>query len=147
MDSQYSVEYLRALETAEDLIREICAKSTKSWVRMVDPETVIDYLWDTLQGSTEHNISLVDGYLIVWYVGQPWWSNDKILQEDLVLKVAPDTKADFATVVNFLQDMAEQLCCSGIGAGTAFSDRDPALVRVYQKHGFKLEASQLFKEL
>lgn len=147
MGSPCTVDYLPALDIAEIKIREICAKSSKQWVKQVDPDTVIAYLWDTVQGLTDHNIDLVDGYLVVWYVGIPWWSNNKILQEDLVLKVDDKTHAGFGSVVQFLTNTAKDLGCQGIGVGTAFSDREPALVRVYQKHGFKLESSQLFKEI
>ena len=146
MGSQYSGEYIRAMDEAEDRIRELLANPDKAWFKAADPEVAIDYLWATLRGETPHNIDLIGNYLVLWAVCVPWWSDQKLLQESMVLRVGPPEADGMDRVIQFLEAKAQELCCAGLGTGTALSLNDRALTRLYERHGFVVESTNLYKE-
>lgn len=86
-----------------------------------------------------------DSFLVVYDVGNPWYSTDLILNELLVLRL--NDKADFSVVPAFLEQQALEAGCRIIAAGTALARHDRSLEYLYSSHGFKTEAFTLTKEL
>lgn len=119
----------------------------KSWVKSVDLDSVRHYLYCTHRGETDHCMGIVGNYLVLFYVVQPWWATDKILQEDLVIRVGPPEPGGLEAVADYLTLVAKNTGCKGIAVGTAFATRDKALIRAYQRLGFREESTQLYKEL
>lgn len=119
----------------------------KAWVKSVDLDSVRHYLYCTHRGETDHCMDIVGNYLVLFYVVQPWWATGKILQEDLVIRVGPPEPGGLEAVADYLTLVAKNTGCKGIAVGTAFATRDKALIRAYQRLGFREESTQLYKEL
>lgn len=103
----------------------------------VDPDAAFDRLLD-------FEVWFVDGYLVVFDVGKPWYSSSTILHELLVVRVGPG--GTLAGVAQFFRDKARELGADLIAVGTAFAKSDRALSRLYQAEGFKPEAITLTME-
>lgn len=87
----------------------------------------------------------VDGYMVVFQAGRPWYSTETILNELLVVRVGPG--GTLRGVVQFLRQQAREAGASLLAVGTAFAPSDRALSRLYQSEGFKPEGITLTMEL
>lgn len=88
---------------------------------------------------------IVDGaYLVIFEVGVPWFSNELVLSEKLVVQLS--SASAFNVVTEFLEQMMVEAGASWIEAGTALALHDQALASQYIKQGFKVEALALTKD-
>lgn len=138
---------VRRAETADDwdTIRGILTElgtwaehPTKAIHTTLDPMTAYrsmcgsDYVW------------FVDGYLVYFAVGTPWYSTTPILSELLVVRVGEG--GTLAGVANFLRSQARAAGARLVAVGTSWSKNDRALSRMYQAEGFTPQATLLISE-
>lgn len=83
-------------------------------------------------------------YLVCYTVNEVWYSGDKLLAENLVLKINK-LKQDFSCVVEALEIIAKVNGCVGICSGTAFSSNNKVVADKYIANGFKLSGYELYK--
>ena len=91
------------------------------------------------QGGYE--VWLVEGYLVVFAVGTPWYSDQPVLSELLIVRVRPG--GTLTGVAQFLKDQARSAGAVIVAVGTAFAQSDRALTRLYQSEGFQPEGTTL----
>lgn len=92
----------------------------------------------------EHSY-LVGGYLVVYDVDRCWGLKDQMLNEIIVVRLAPG--CDFSVVPTFLERQARAAGCRYVVAGTALAKDNRALAALYQRNGFSLSHMQMMKEL
>lgn len=119
---------------------KISTRSNKDWYQHVDVGRVLTSI---LNGDNE--AALVDGFLVVYNVGTTWYSDQRMLEEIMVLRVYPG--GDFYNVPKYLEAKAKEHGCAMVAVGTALARSDPALVKMYEKAGYHVAAVQLTKTL
>lgn len=122
------------------LISEVGSKGTKLIHHGLDIEEALVGIF-----SADHAY-IVGNYLVVYEIGQPWYSSKTFLHEMLVLNLSP-TRADFSVVPEFLEQRGREAGVSAVIVGTALARHDKALASLYSRHGFNTEALTLTKEL
>jgi hypothetical protein len=85
---------------------------------------------------------IVDGYLVVYDMGAPWYSFTPLLFEQMVLRLDPQP-GNYSVVHKALEQLAARHKCGGVIAGNAVGRK--ALTRAYERAGFKTIATQLHK--
>lgn len=113
--------------------------SSKSEMVNYDPYKALMFL------KQHTNMAMVKGYLVAYLVDKPWYSNERVLCEMLVLRMCPT--GTLRDVIEFFEREAKVLDCNRIVTGTLLATNDQALVRLYQRQGFTLSACQLSKEI
>ena len=142
-----SLSIAEALELAEDQFRIIEANPHKTWIKNATTETVMDYLWRTYNNETRHALELIDGILLMYCVGKPWWAEKEIVQEDLLLRVGISTEGGMTDVAEFLEQTARILGAHGVAFGSSLSVRDAATLRLYRQLGYTEQATLMYKEI
>lgn len=107
--------------------------------KLVCPDTAFEHLV-----FNADNVWLVDGYLVYFEVGTPWYSTQQILSELLIVRVGPG--GTLRGVAQFLREQARAAGAALVAVGTTFSRSDRALARLYQAEGFTPEAITLTME-
>lgn len=107
----------------------------------IDPDTMIESL------RHRKHAYIVDGYLVVYELGTPWYATDDVLfiAEQLVLRIA--VSGDFAAIPAFLERKGREAGCQMAIAGTALARSDKALASLYNSSGFTTEGYSLTKVL
>lgn len=115
----------------------------KRWLRNADYPRACGYILDTMNDRTASKCWRVGDIFLMWQVGRPWWADQPILQEELLLAIGP--KPDLRMATTFLEVLASMQGTAGVALGTSLSTRDRALTRAYQRLGYAHEASLLYK--
>lgn len=119
---------------------KISSRGNKPWYKHVDLRRVLTSI---LGGDSMS--ALVDGYLVVYDIGETWYSAHRILEEIMVIQIY--TGGRFSNVPKFLESKAKAHGCAMVSVGTALARSDPALVKVYEKVGYQVAAVQLTKTI
>lgn len=119
---------------------KINSRGKKPWYKHVDLRRVLTSI---LGGDSLS--ALVDGYLVVYDIGETWYSQHRILEEVMVIRVYPG--GSFPNVPKFLESKAKAHGCAMVSVGTALARSDPALVKLYEQAGYQVAAVQLTKSL
>lgn len=115
------------------------SRSSKGWYQHVDVSRVLTSI---LEGDTLS--ALVDGYLVMYEIGSPWYNPDlTMLEEVMVIQVYPG--GSFGSVTSFFESKAKAFGCKLIAVGTALAKNDRALCKMYEAAGYKVAAVQLTK--
>ena len=93
-----------------------------------------------------HAVVVEDTYLLLFAVISPWFTNKTLIDEKLVFRLL-DGPGKFSDVVKALEYIAKSTNTSGIMVGTALAPNDKVMVRMFQRAGFELSQSSLFKDL
>ena len=92
------------------------------------------------------NAFVVNGrWFIVYDVGTPWFSDKRVLQEVMVLRIAPGGR--FSEVTDFLEAEAKAWQCEAIMAGTFFSTNDRLCSALYQRQGLEQAAIAMIRRV
>lgn len=85
------------------------------------------------------------GYFVMYDVGNPWYTREKFLIEDIIIKVWPDDKSvKVEQVIESLSDLARALGCVAVAAGDT---QIGFMLPKYVDQGFVVLGTQLFKRL
>jgi hypothetical protein len=114
----------------------------KKWFGTVSGERVQEVL-----RSGAFELILIRGYLLAMSIDVPWWSaGDKVLYEQLLLKVDP-AASNIRPVIKALIHCATITGAAGVAAGTSLNPSDRKLARVYERFGFSTAAHSLYLEI
>jgi hypothetical protein len=115
------------------------AKNPNNQMKWAQPEVAERYLiWAIEQGF----VVIVDGYMVLYSVVKPWFSDAEFLVEDLILKIGPTT-IPVESVIDVLEDLKQiNNCVCTIVGDTQVGYMGPK----YLARGFRLLGSQLIKE-
>lgn len=119
---------------------KISSRGKKPWYKHVDLRRVLTSI---LEGDSMS--ALVDGFLVIYDVGVPWYSPERMLEEVMVLRVYPG--GDFFNVPKFLEAKAKVHGCTMVSVGTALARSDAALIKLYEQAGYNVAAVQLTKTI
>lgn len=115
------------------------AKNPNNQMKWAQPEVAERYLtWAISQGL----VVIIDGYMILYSVVKPWFSDAEFLVEDLILKIGPTT-IPVEAVIDALEDLKQiNNCVCTIVGDTQVGYMGPK----YLARGFRLLGAQLIKE-
>lgn len=122
--------------------QKIMARSNKAWHKGISLAEVYSQLI-----QDQCNVFIVsETYLVYVSKEKVWYGDFYALAENLVLKLNGGT-APFSVVPEALIQLATLNGCHLISVGTALSNNDAALARMYQAAGFNVEAFELTMEV
>lgn len=117
--------------------RQACA--AKPWFKFINPDVVLTRL------LTNPLVWIInETYLVSLEVGSPWYTDKRLVEEQLVVKLYPEGPGSFAEVTEFLKAVPEWVGAEGTGVGTALTEYDAPLVQKYTEAGFVPVATTLF---
>jgi hypothetical protein len=119
-------------------------RTNKKWTGLIDP-TLIETTLKNMNPNI-HAVVVEDTYLLLFAVISPWFTNKTLIDEKLVFRLL-DGPGKFSDVVKALEYIAKSTNTSGIMVGTALAPNDKVMVRMFQRAGFELSQSSLFKDL
>lgn len=128
------------LETLIRVSRDVKDNPTKAMHQHVCPITAYRFLRD---GGA--SVCMVGGYMVVFGITKPWYSQITILTELLIVRVGKG--GTLRGVVQFLKTVAEECGAEILTVGTAFAPGDENLSRLYQAAGMTPEAVTLTMEV
>lgn len=104
-------------------------------------------LQHVLNKQVEGNAYIGHGYLLLVGEFEPWYGNDKILQEELVLRLPGQPEGGYAIrmVLNFLEVLASLRGADKLLVGNSYTDA--ALTRIYERRGFEHCSDILYKDI
>ena len=131
-------DYQTVAEALTKLVLKLRANPRKAMHKHLDVPAAMVSLYEF-----EHAY-IVGGYLIVYAIAQPWYSQALFLQELLVLRIAE--QASFGIVPDFLEAQARKAGAVLAAVGTALATSDTALESLYERRGFAQQGLTLVKE-
>lgn len=99
--------------------------------------TDIDYAVDQIISGNVPSVILDEAYLLVYNIGSPWYTQELILVEEMVLRIGKGSH--FSVVTDYLADLAEEHGCRVQLVGGALARSSRAITRLYQRQGFTVE--------
>jgi hypothetical protein len=138
----FSQDDWAAIDAALDRQFAAMQDSPKKWFGTVSRRKVGEVL-----RSGAFELLLVNGYLLGMSVDAPWWSEgDKVLYEQILLKVDP-AASNIRPVIRTLIQCARVVGAAGVAVGTALNPSDRKLARIYERFGFRTAAHSLYLEI
>lgn len=119
-------------------------RADKAWVALIDP-TCIEATLKNMNPNI-HCVIVKDTYLLLFSVVSPWFTNKRLIDEKLIFRLL-DGPGKFTDVVDALEYIAKSMNASGIMAGTALAPSNKAMARMFQRAGFELSQTGLFKDI
>ncbi len=99
--------------------------------------TDIPYVVDRIISGEVDAVILDEAYLLVYSVGSPWYTQETVVSEDMVLRIAPGS--NFSVVTDFLDGLAKDYNARVQITGWALAKHPRAITRMYQRAGYSLE--------
>ena len=119
-------------------------RTNKKWTGLIDP-TLIETTLKNMNPNI-HAVIVENTYLVLFAVISPWFTNKTLIDEKLIFRLL-DGPGKFSDVVKALEHIAKSTNASGIMVGTALAPNDKVMVRMFQRTGFELSQSSLFKDI
>lgn len=119
-------------------------RTNKKWTSLIDP-TLIETTLKNMNPNI-HAVVVEDTYLLLFAVISPWFTNKTLIDEKLVFRFL-DGPGKFSDVTAALEHIATSTNAAGIMVGTALAPSSKVMVRMYQRAGYELSQSGLFKEI
>lgn len=76
----------------------------------------------------------VGGYLVMFVVDIPWWTNRPMLYEQFVLRIAPG--GELKDVTDFFERIAKASGCFAVQFGTSITGRDAGYCAALEQLGY-----------
>lgn len=83
--------------------------------------------------------------IMLFDVGQLWWSEEAFLIEQFVLCVQPDYHGFQRLAIQKLNALARQFNVKAICGGCLFQDNPQMVINGYRKDGFNIDSPSVFK--
>lgn len=112
------------------------------WAQDIDFLKALESVYETI---AEGNAYIVDGLLVLVNEFSPWYSNTKVLQEWLVLRVYPSIGDGVAEVPKALREIAKHRGCATLI--TADSSPISIVADAYKAAGFQPLTRSFFKKV
>lgn len=119
-------------------------RADKKWVSLIDP-ILIEKTLKNLNPNI-HAVIVEDTYLVLFAVISPWFTNETLIDEKLIFRLL-DGPGKFSDVAKALEHIAKSTNAVGIMVGTALAPNDKVMVRMFQRAGYELSQSGLFKDI
>lgn len=113
-----------------------------NWAQDISFLKALETVYETVD---EGNAYIVDGILVLVNEFAPWYSNTKVLQEWLVLRVYPSVSGGVAEVPKALLEIAKQRECATLI--TADSSPISIVADAYKAAGFQPLTRSFFKKV
>lgn len=119
----------------------------KDWNNRVNANDALEVIVSLMFNEGPPGLEAVvlnDSHLLLFSVGNPWWSKTPWLIEQFYIRLArgPSDKALAA-----LDELAADRKCTSIVFGTSMAAKDAALARLLGRAGYTPQSQQLIKEL
>lgn len=132
-------EYNYAARLLDDAVARLATLHLKPEAKDYNPRKALDFL-------IEHNaLYRVKGYLVGYVVDVPWYADNPVLCELLVLRFG--SGGTLRDVTQFFESEARLHGCDRICTGTLLSADDNRLAQTYERLGFQRAAIALNKEI
>lgn len=119
-------------------------RTNKKWTGLIDP-TLIETTLKNINPNI-HAVIVENTYLVLFAVISPWFTNKTLIDEKLIFRLL-DGPGKFSDVTAALDHIAASTNAAGIMVGTALAPSDKVMARMFQRAGFELSQSSLFKEI
>jgi len=104
----------------------------------------IGYAMAALRARADSSqVVINDGYMILFDVGSPWYTKERFLIEELILRIGPSTDG-VRGAIRCLDKLARLHECCAVAAGDT---QVGYMVPHYEAEGFRVLGQQLFKEI
>lgn len=116
------------------------AKGSKTWLSRFsvdDKDRTVNCIYNNIS-----SVVIDDTYLLCYDVIEPWYCEDKLLLECLVMRLNKNNKT-FDVVLEALDWLAEINECVGIVSSTALSPDDKILKKLYK--GYQVTATEMYR--
>jgi hypothetical protein len=127
------------LEFVRSALARLQAKSPAAQMKYTDLDTAMLHI----EGNYLHRSRVVGGYFILFDIGSPWYSKERFLIEDIILRIYP-TEFPVTVAIDALSTLATMNNCTAVMAGDTQIGH---MVPLYQAAGFVTLGTQLIKEL
>lgn len=91
-------------------------------------------------------VYLVGPYLVAYTIHQPWYSDEDVLCDLLVMRLNSGA-GKLSDITDFLEAEARRSNVRFVSVGTLLAPDDAKQVRAYQRCGYEVAATQLIKEI
>jgi hypothetical protein len=115
------------------LKKAIASAADREVVRNLDTKELV-YRITTGQTSA---LILDEAYLLVYTVGSPWYADRIMVAEQLLLRIGEGSS--FSSIVDLLDDLAQEHNADCILLGGALAKNPRALARMYKRYGYAIE--------
>lgn len=129
------------LETMQLAVDDLKLTSLKPTAKAMDARKATVHL----VYNNEHSYIVDECFLVCYQIGTPWFSEDLVLGEMTVLRLA--SGGSFTAVADFLKAEASRHSCKWVLVGTLLSNCDELLSRLYRRYGFSKSLVQLAMEV
>ncbi len=117
------------------------AKSPAHQMRITEPMAAELGIRDAIHTGRAY---FIGGYFVMYDVGKPWYSDQRLLIEDIILKVYKDSSVSVQDAIASLTTLAKLKGCAAVVSGdTQVGYMSPH----YVSAGFVYIGNQFFKEL
>ena len=127
-------DFLAAL----DALVKMKTKSPAPQMKYTNPKVAFRHM---MRSDTKARV--VAGYFIMYDVGSPWYSEDRFLMEDLIIRIYP-TASTVEVAIDALSEIARELGCKAVIAGDT---QVGYMAPKYLAKGFVTLGTQLMKEV
>lgn len=117
-----------------------CVRREASYLA-VAPINVDKACANASRAISEGNAYIVGGYFVLAEAVSPWYSDVRVLQESLVMRVYPGGNA--LDVAKALQDIAARLGCSWVATGDM--GKYQLMAKAYLAEGFQPQPPSFYK--
>lgn len=131
--------YLLIKESFIRYIDKLKASKAKLLYNLLDIDVIMRNLYQF------DNVWIVGGYLVVYEIAPSWCSDEPMIHECLVYRLAPGYTFDI--VPQFLEQRGREAGCKYAVVGTALAKSDSALASLYSRSGFAVSHLHMMKEL
>lgn len=119
-------------------------RANKQWIKLIDPVLIEATLKN--KNPNIHCVIVEDTYLVLFSVIRPWFTNKALIDEKLIFRLL-NGPGKFSDAVAALEYIAKTTDAAGVMVGTALAPNDKVMVRMFQRAGFELSQSGLFKDI
>jgi hypothetical protein len=137
----------RDMQTLYDTVLARSSRDGKDWDSRINPSDALDVIVSLMFNAGPPDLEAVvlnDSHLLLFSVGNPWWSKTPWLIEQFYIRLARGTSSAALMAVD---QLARDRSCTSIIFGTSLAADDEALSRLLARAGYQPQSRQLIKEL
>ena len=114
------------------------------WVSKPDLASGIRYVLDKVEDG---NAFVGHGYLLLVSEFEPWYGKERILQEDLVLRLPDQPSYNLGSIPYFITALAKARECDLVLVGNSYTTNGMSKLYQSRRHGFTKCSEIFYKEL
>lgn len=137
----------RDMQAIYDNVLSRSARDGKNWDMRINPADALDVIVNLMFNTGPPGLEAVvlnDSHVLLFSVGNPWWSKTPWLVEQFYIRLA---RGPSSIALADVDQLARDRNCTSIVFGTSLSADDEALSRLLARAGYQPQSRQLIKEL